>query len=288
LNILKLSSKYNDEQIDQILINNHFRLSNLNHIRSLTLDSVGVFTIHSIINQRLNFPDLETLIIRFRSDLCQEKLRDTYKFILNYISVRFKSLKFLNLSILDVNKPFTDEDGIFLHLSSTFTEIYPSLQYLYIDNIIIDNIERIFSCFPNLYKLNANITLDRFISDYSILSNLSFCKLEIISSEFQFTLHLLKQCLNLKKLILDINSANADELDSTQWEDLIENYLTNLKHFQVNMSFIDITMSLIQDLFINNFIQNKFWIERKTVMNIAEQLTAYSDISVEIMIKFTI
>lgn len=287
MNTLKLSSKYNDEQIDQIL-NNYFQSSIFNQLRSLTLDSVGIFTIHSIMHQRLIFADLQSLIIRFRSDVCQEKLRMAYGSIFNNIHLRrFKSLELLNLSILDFEKSSISQNLIFIDFSLISPQIYPSLKYLYIHNVRIRSIETILTCFPNLYGLNASFTLNRLMLDDSVL-NLTSCKLEIHSTGFDLIIRLLKQCSNLKKLILCINPIDADDLDNIRWENLIENNLLNLKKFQVNMIAQGVAIDLIQNLYMNSFLQSKFWIERKTEFNVEPKSPDDLDSNIEVMIKFSI
>jgi hypothetical protein len=284
INTLKLSSKYNDEQIDQILDGNQFSLSMFKQLRSLTLDSIGLFTFHSIIRQVFNLHHLESLIIRFRSGLCQEKLAIMYRFILYEFSFHFKSLKLLDLSISDVNKPIIDTS---LQHSIKSMETIASLKYLSIGNIRNDDIENLLSYFPNLYKLNATVKLNR-SNSYPLLSNLTYCILRIDSIQFESFACLLKQCPNLKQLIIYTGSVGDEVLDSYQLENLIENYLLKLKQFQMNMLITYTSLNTVQ-VFINDFLQNQFWVERKTKINmINEQTIVDEGFEAEIIIEFAI
>jgi len=286
VNTLKLCNQYNDEQIDQILDMNHFSLSKFDHLRSLTLDSIGLFTFNSIVQQDFYLCHLESLIIRFRSGLCQEKLLTMYRFILYKFSFRFKSLKLLNLSVLDVNEPIIDTP---LKFAVQSKENFSSLEFLSIENIRNDHIETLLSHYPNLYKLNATVKLDINKFDYPLLSNLTFCTLKIYSSRFESIVCLLKQCCNLKQLILYIDSVDSDEGDSYPLENLIENHLLKLKKFQLNMIINYTSLDIIQDLFINDFLQDQFWLERKTKINIInEKPTIDGDLEAEIVIEFAI
>jgi hypothetical protein len=260
VNALTLSNKHNDEQIDQLLDNNHFPLQIFNSLRSLTFDSIGLFTLHSIIQQHFDLINLESLIIDFRSDLCQEKVFDMHRIILNHFCFRFKSLKVLCLSISNINEIIINDELIPSDPFSSSIEISSSLQYLMINSTLINDIEAILSHFPNLYFLYAIVKLNILISDYPLLPNLTCCILVILSSQFESLVNLLKQC---SKLTLFINPADNDALASYQWENLIGNYLLKLKQFKVDMLIVFIPMTIIQDLFTNDFTQNQFWFDRK-------------------------
>jgi hypothetical protein len=94
----------------------------------------------------------------------------------------------------------------------------------------------------------------------------------------------------LEKLRLFINPADNDALASYQWENLIGNYLLKLKRFRVNMLIVFIPITLIHDLFTNDFSQNQFWLDRKTKFDIIEEeeSTNDNDLQTGVMIEFEI
>lgn len=268
MNTLIVSNKYNDEQIDKIFHKDYFSLSNFVNLQSLILDSIGLFSLNSIICQNFNLYHLQSLIIRFQSALCKEKLLYMYKVILYEFSSRFQSLKYLNLSILDLNEPIPDNDILYPMES---IETKSSLKYLSIENICINHAQSFLSYFSNLYKLNAIIQLDASELNYSLLSNLTYCTLEIYSFGFQLLIDLLKQCPNLKQLIISTDVTHWSLIDDHQSDEFLEDYLLNVKYFRLEITNRYNSVNVLQYSWFEQFLVEQFWAERKTTVNIISE-----------------
>ncbi|CAF4164105.1 unnamed protein product, partial [Adineta steineri] len=190
VNTLILSNEYYDEQIDRILDNSYFPLKNMVSLNALMLDSIGLYTMHTITQQHFQLDNLKSLIISFRSDLCKEKVLDMYEAILYNFSSRLRSLTYLFLSAS------RDKEIICRNRSLLSTEISSTLQRLFIHHIQINDIENILSHFSKLQYLNANIRLKEHIIDYPLSLNLIACDLSVRSTALELLVYLLKQCPN--------------------------------------------------------------------------------------------
>ncbi|CAF0827609.1 unnamed protein product [Adineta steineri] len=289
VNSLILSNEYYDEQIDQILDNSCFLLNSMVSLNALTLDSIGLYTMYTIAHQHFQLDNLKTLIISFRSDLCVEKVSTMYRGILYSFCSRFKSLKYLILSASKGNEIIYRSGRVSLNDSLSSTQISSTLQRLFLRHIRINDIENILSRFPKLQCLSANVRLNRHITDYPLSLNLIACDLPVGSSKLELLVNLLKQCPNVKQLTLYFSPKNYDELDSYKWEDLIEKYLLKLKQFTLYILLFYMEMDIAQALIENNFLQNQFWLDRKTKIEIIDgESTDNDDIKTKIMIKFSI
>ncbi|UJR32930.1 hypothetical protein I4U23_020391 [Adineta vaga] len=268
---LKLSDKYCDKQINELLSFDCFPLNKFQSLHSLTLDSIGLYTIHSTIQQTFHLEHLKVLIIRFRSNLCEEKLVDIYKIILNDISIRLKSLKVLYLYISESNPIILTREYISSSENLSLIDVNTSLQYLILSHMRINDIETILTRFPNLCQLGSIVLLNPLIYDYPLASNLTCCVLSILESEFACLVDLLRKCPNLEQLTVDYNPIDVDALDGEQWENLIVNYLSKLKQFELFLSVTSATVNEIEDLIHMTFSQNKFWIERKAQITVKKE-----------------
>ncbi len=264
----------------------HFSLVRSPYLRSLTLDSIGLFTFNSIRSQHFDLCHLQSLTIQFRSGLCHEKLILMYQFILEELCFHFQSLKFLDLSISNVDELIIDTVS---KLPVRLIRNSSSLKSLSIRNIRHNNIENVLSQFPNLYKLTATVQLKNAETDYSLLSNLTYCTLTIHSLRSPAIDYFFKQCPNLKQLILAIDRPILYEpFDSYQLENLIRNYLLKLKQFQVNLT-MQYTSSDVMHAFLDVFSQNQFWLERKTnVRMISEKSMINEGFQAQFVIEFSI
>lgn len=283
---LKLSSRFNDELIDQILDNKHFSLSKFNNLRSLTLNSIGLFTLNSIICQEFYLNNLHSFTIRFRSGLCKEKLLYMYKIILYKFISRFQSLKSLCLSILDTDTLFND---INISYPIEYIEKNLSLKYISIENICMNNLEPFFTCFPNLENFNGIIRFNRFQLNYPLLTQLISCTLNIRSFTFQSLVNLLKSCRNLKQLFVSTAFDDWNVLADQELDDTVENHLSNLKKFRFHIFNRDDTENSLHHSWCKKLIEEQFWSERKTKLNLINETSINDEIVLtDIIIEFSI
>ncbi|CAF0965687.1 unnamed protein product [Adineta ricciae] len=285
---LKLSNKYTTDQIDQILCKDSYPLIKFQSLYSLSLDSIGLFTLHSIIDDMIYLNHLQVLIIQFRSDLCEEKLIDTYRWLLNRYSLQMKSLKVLYLYISENSTPILENQYI-SRVKSSSIDPNTSLKYLVLNHIPIQDIQSILIRFPNLRQLGALVRLDPNIDDYPSALSLKCCYLYIFASEFFSVVNLFRKCPNLEQLTIDFDLIDVDALDGEEWRNLLESYLPKLKQFKLCMTLFSETLNEIEDLIQVTFSQNKFWIEKKALINVQKpDTTAGVDTAIGVTIEFLI
>ncbi|CAF0908964.1 unnamed protein product [Adineta steineri] len=289
VNTLILSNEYYDEQIDRILDNSYFPLKNMVSLNALMLDSIGLYTMHTITQQHFQLDNLKSLIISFRSDLCKEKVLDMYGAILYNFSSRLKSLTYLFLSASRDNEIICRNELVSLNHSLLSNEISPTLQRLFLHHIQINDIENILSHFSKLQYLDATIKLKEHIIDYPLSLNLIACDLSVRSTALELLVYLLKQCPNLEKLVISFSPTNYDDLDWNQWEILIEKYLLKLKQFTLYILLFHTEINIARVLIEDNFLEKQFWLDRKAKIEFIDgESTDNDDIKTKIMIDFSI
>ncbi|CAF0915433.1 unnamed protein product [Adineta steineri] len=289
VNSLILSDEYYDEQIDRILDNNCFPLKSMVSLNALTLDSIGLYTMYTIAHQHFQLDNLKSLIISFRSNLCAEKVSNMYRVVLYHFSSRFKSLKYLFLSASKDKEIICHNELLSLNDSLLSKNISSTVQHLFLHNIRTNDIENILSRFPKLQYLSANVRLNRHITDYPLSLNLITCHLKVPLYTLELLVNLLKQCPNLEELTLSFIPINYDDLNSYEWEDLIEKYLLKLKQFILYIIPFENEMDIAQALIKDDFLQNQFWLDRKTKIEIIDgESIDNDDMETKIMIKFSI
>ncbi|CAF0913982.1 unnamed protein product [Adineta ricciae] len=285
---LKLSNKYTTDQIDQILCKDSYPLIKFQSLYSLSLESIGLFTLHSIIDDMIYLNHLQVLIIHFRSNLCEEKLIDTYRWLLNRYSLQMKSLKVLYLYTSESSTSVLENQYISTVKSSSINP-NTSLKYLVLNQIPIQDIESILIRFPNLSQLGALVRLDPNIADYPSASSLKCCYLYIFDSDFFSVVNLFRQCPNLEQLTIDFDLIDVDALDGEEWQNLLESYLPKLKQFKLYMSLVSGTLNEIEELIQVTFSQNKFWIEKKALIDVKKPNTSAGvEMEIGVTIEFLI
>ncbi|CAF0831736.1 unnamed protein product [Adineta steineri] len=289
VNTLILSNEYYDEQIDQILDNNCFPLKSMVSLNTLILYSIRLYTMHTLTQQHFQLDNLKALVISFRSDLCTEKVSDMCRVVLYHFSSRFKSLKYLFLSASKDKEIICHNELLSLNDSLLSTEISSTLQHLFLHNIRTNDIGNILSRFPKLQYLSANVRLNRHITDYPLSLNLITCHLKVPLYTLELLVNLLKQCPNLEELTLSFIPINYDDLNSYEWEDLIEKYLLKLKQFTLYIIPFDYEMDIAQASIEDDFLKNQFWLDRKIKIEIMDgESINNNNIEPKIMIKFSI
>ncbi|CAF0779857.1 unnamed protein product [Adineta steineri] len=92
-----------------------------------------------------------------------------------------------------------------------------------------------------------------------------------------------------EELTLSFTPINYDDLNSYEWEDLIEKYLLKLKQFTLYIIPFENEMDIAQALIEDDFLQNQFWLDRKTKIEIIDgESIDNDDMETKIMIKFSI
>ena len=274
--------------IEQIFDRHRFPLLNTDCLRSLTLDSMSTFTLYSLLRGSFMLSELKHFTIRFQTDQCKEKLHDLSRRLLATFPRHFPSLQALDIS---GDGALCIDDSIVgvPHPSLVPTHDCFSLRHLSIDNFVITNTPNLLARYRNLYKICANVRLNHPITAYQVLPHLSVCQLVLIESSFQSLVNLLKQCSNLKRLIVNLIPVDDDGRSSDQWKHLIKAYLPKLKHLDISMRSYDVSSDELEGTFLYHFSLDHFWLDRRTKVTVLEKEATLGEASrIEIMISFSV
>jgi hypothetical protein len=278
---LKLSSKYNNEAIDQLFDNS------LNHLRFLTLDAVDVLTIDSIIRRDGIFNHLESLFIWFDRGQYRDKVGATSAWIFKTCSLHLKSLKYLSIGqhYDDNNRHRTVIDPSLSHLMSSNV----SWQHLYLTTVGTNQLGILLSRLPKLQTLTSVVLLNSSTFVCPTMSYLNRCTLQLIRSTFESIVDFLTVCPSLRQLSLSMISPHIDALDDQQWQNVIERYLPQLKQFKLDMRADSLALNVAERLCTTSFRNNSFWQERKTCATVVRKPSSTTElVLVHIIIQFSV
>lgn len=253
---LKLSYNFSGKQVNQLFSRS------LNHLRSLTLDSMEILTIDQIIAQDV-WNHLGSLYVWFGRFGYNDKVCETSIWILKTCVSKLKSLKYLSIreheDAGDCAELVTSRQLLSEIRSTAFPYHCVSLT-----TICIHGLENFLSRLPNVQTLSLVARLKTSGFSYPTMVSLHQCKLKLIEPSFESIKSFLSSCPNLQRLSLTMVWASFCTLDNNKWQSVTERYLPQLDRFKIDMWAVLDDITAVERSCTADFENNPFWRNRNT------------------------
>ena len=242
---LKLANMLSREQIHSI--NHAYPIVSFGQIRSLTFDRLTRGDLEEINDVLPLLPYLESLTIS--SD--ENEKPGTYSRLLyqlrhvkrlRLVALGGKSICWANI---DIQRWSLDTDWAFRHLQ--------------INPLAFQHFALLLGHLPHLRSIETSVSLDN--TAIPCLPNLHSCILYVSFNAFSELASFLRQCPNLT--ILELETSGSDAQDGHQWENLLREALSRLRHFKLVVDSIDNDQAQNR----RDTFERQFWIQRATKVN---------------------